>query len=349
MMVRTLSCLGAAVAAIAAAGTLAGCAVAGGTTDAAAAPPEQRTITVDSVPAAEEGGLYVAQAQGFFAQQGLHVKIKSITGGEAGIPDLQKGRAQLVAGNYVSFILAQIAGKWGATPKTVKPVNMRIIAAGSEIQPGTEALYVMPGSKFQSVAELAKAHARVGLNTANDVGDVMMGALLADNGYKLSAIKQVIPKGGFPALLSMLPAGQVDAAWLPQPLGDTAEQEYGAVPLADFDQGSLESFPFTGYIGNAQWVKTHSGTVAAFLRALNQGQELADTDRSAVEMAMEKYTGIKPIVAATMAIDTYPLEIDVPQLQRVADSMYEFGLTPGAKGPYQMTNMIQPEPGLISK
>ena len=117
---------------------------AGGTAGAAISQLEQRTITVDSVPAAEEGGLYVAQAQGFFAQQGLTVKINSITGGEAGIPDLQQGRAQLVAGNYVSFILAQMAGKFGATPQTAEPVNMRIIAAGSEIQPGTEALYVMP-------------------------------------------------------------------------------------------------------------------------------------------------------------------------------------------------------------
>jgi NitT/TauT family transport system substrate-binding protein len=341
--------LGAAVAAIAAAGTLAGCAVAGGTTDAATAPLEQRTITVDSVPTAEEGGLYVAQAQGFFAQQGLHVKIKSITGGEVGLPDLQKGRAQLVAGNYVSFILAQIAGKWGATPKTVKPVNMRIIAAGSEIQPGTEALYVMPGSKFQTVAKLAKAHARVGLDAANDVGDVMMGALLAGSGYQLSAVKQVIPKDGFPALLSMLQAGKVDAAWLPQPLAEIAEQRFGAVPIADFDQGSVQGFPFTGYIGTAQWVRDHPNTVAAFLRALNEGQRLADTNRSAVESAMEEYTGIKPIVAATMAIDTYPLDMDVPQLQRVADSMFEFGLTGDANAPYKISKMIQREPGLISK
>ena len=38
--------------------------------------------------------------------------------------------------------------------------------------------------------------------------------------------------------------------------------------------------------------------------------------------------------------------MDVPQLQRVADSMYEFGLTPGAKAPYRIAGMIQPEPGL---
>jgi NitT/TauT family transport system substrate-binding protein len=339
MMVRKLSFLGAAIAAIAAAGTLAGCGAAGGTASASTNQLEQRTITVDSVPAAEEGGLYVAQAQGFFRQQGLTVKINSITGGEASIPDLQAGRAQLVAANYVSFILAQMAGRFGA-----EPVSLRIIAAGSEIQPGTEALYVMPHSKYQTVAELAKAHAKVGLNTANDIGDVMLGALLTVNGYKLSAIRQVTPKAGFPALVSMLPEGKIDAAWLPQPLAEIAEQEYGAVPIADFDQGSVQNFPFTGYMGTTQWIKAHPHTVAAFLTALDEGQQLADTDRSAVEAAMEQYTGITPIIADTMAIDTYPLEMDVPQLQRVADSMYEFGLTPSQ---YQITKMIQPEPGLI--
>src|SRR5580692_999375 len=218
MMIRTFSYLSATIAAIAATGAIAGCATAGGIANAATAELEQRTITVDSVPVAEEGGLYVAAAEGFFAQQGLTVKIKSITGAEAAIPDLQTGRAQLVAGNYVSFILAQMAGTFAN-----QPVNMRIIAAGSEITPGTEELYVMPNSKFQTVTELAKAHATVGLNTANNVGAVMLGALLAGTGYKLSAVTQVIPKGGFPALLTMLPAGQVDAAWLPQPLGEMAE------------------------------------------------------------------------------------------------------------------------------
>jgi NitT/TauT family transport system substrate-binding protein len=338
--------LGAAITAIAAAGALAGCGAAGGTANASISQLEQRTITVDSVPAAEEGGLYVAQAHGFFKQQGLTVKINSITGGESGIPDLQTGRAQLVAGNYVSFILAQMNGKFGLTKRTVKPVSLRIIAAGAEMTPGTNALYVMPHSKYQTVAQLAKGHARVGLNTADNVGAVMMGALLDGNGYQLSDVKQVIPKGGFSDLLDMLPAGQVDAAWLPQPLAEIAQQRYGAVQIADFDQGSVQDLPFTGYMGTTQWVKAHPNTVAAFLKALDEGQQLADTDRSAVESAMEKYTGIAPIIADTMAIDTYPLQMDVPQLQRVADSMYEFGLT---AVPYKISKMIQPEPGLISK
>jgi NitT/TauT family transport system substrate-binding protein len=176
---------------------------------------------------------------------------------------------------------------------------------------------------------------------------VMVAALLESAGYSLKDIRQVIPAGGFPALLKMLPAGQVDAIWLPQPLGEIAEQQLGAVPLADFDQGSMQDFPFTGYIAATQWARAHPGTVAAFLRALGAGQELADTDRAAVESAMEKYTGIAPLIADTMSIDSYPLELDVPELQRVPDSMFQYGLTPAARSPYQITSMIQPEPGLI--
>ena len=335
---KELSFYGGLTVAVAATVALAGCAAAHGNADTATSPVEQQSITVDSVPVTEEAGLYVAQQQGLFARAGLKVKIGTIAGGEAGLRDLQSGRAQLVAGNYVSFIVAQQAGRFGR-----KPVSLRIIAAGSQITPGTEDLYAMPHSTFQTVSALASAHARIGLNTRGDIGDLMVGAALAQAGYKLSDIKQVIPPGGFPALLKMLRAHQVDAAWLPQPLGEIAEQQTGAVPIADLDQGSLQNFPFTGYIGSSAWVRTHPGTVAAFLRALSEGQRLADTDRPAVEQAAEKYLGVSPLVAATMAIDSYPLQIDVPELQRVADSMYEFRITSGR---YDIARMIQPEPGM---
>jgi hypothetical protein len=129
MMIRKLPPLGAAIVAIAAAVTLAGCASAGGTADAATAQLEQRTTTVDSVPAAAEGGLYVARAQG-----------KSIAGGAAGIPDLQTGRAQLVAGNYESFIHAQIAGKFGATPQQLADTDRSAVAAAMEKFTGADSM-----------------------------------------------------------------------------------------------------------------------------------------------------------------------------------------------------------------
>jgi NitT/TauT family transport system substrate-binding protein len=295
----------------------------------------QRDIVVESVPVAEEGGLYVAQAEGFFRQQGLNVTIRPVTGGETGIPDLQSGSVQLVAGNYVSFVLAQMAGQFGG-----KPASFSIIAAGSQILPGTEGLYVLPGSPYKTVADLATRHATVGLNTSRNVGQVLLGALLAQDGYSIGAVRQVIPSSGFAGLMTMLRNGQVDAAWLAQPFGTIAEQEYGATELADFDQGALTEFPFTGYIGLSSWVKSHPGTVAAFTRALVEGQQLADSDHVVLEKAFEKYVGLPPIIADTMPYDTYPLSISEPEMQRISNAMYEFGLEPGRQTPYPMSAMI---------
>jgi NitT/TauT family transport system substrate-binding protein len=329
------SCALAALSAIA----IAGCSSTAGVNPA----PEQTSIVVDSVPAAEEAGLYVAQYEGYFKQQGLNVTIKPITGGEAAIPGLQSGSAQFVAGNYVSFILAQINKTFNG-----KPANFRIVAAGSEITPGTETLYVQKNSPYQTIRDLAARHATVGLNTTNDVGQVLFGALYQDNGFSFfKNARQVTPAQGFPALLQMLEAGQVDAAWLPEPFGTIAEQTYGAQELADFDSGATQNFPFTGYIGTAQWVGAHPKTVAAFLAALTEGQETADTRRAIAEKAMARYTGLPKIVADSMAFDSYPLTMDIPQLQRVPDEMFQFGLTDGLKAPYPIASMVAPEPGEV--
>jgi NitT/TauT family transport system substrate-binding protein len=260
--------------------------------------------------------------------------------------DLQTGKAQIIVGNYVSFVLAQIHHTYNG-----KSINLRIIADGSHMQQGNQAIYVMPGSRIKTVADLTKYHARVGINTANNVGQVLFGALFKQNGLNLSGIDQVYE--GFPNMIGDLAKGKIAAAWLPEPFATIAQETIGAVSLADFDQGALQGFPIGGYIGTTQWVQSHPKTAAAFLRALEEGQQVADTNRAAVESALMDKANLTaafaaaPLQAATMTLDTYPLEMDVPALQRVSDAMFEFGLEPGLAKPYQITSMIQPEPGEI--
>ena len=308
--------------------------------------PEVSSIVVDAVPTADEAGLYIANQKGYFRQQGLSIKIVPILGGEPGLADLQTGKAQVIVGNYVSFILAQISHSYHG-----KPINLRIIADGSHMQQGNQAIYVMPHSRFKTVADLTKYHAKVGINTANNVGQVLFGALFKQNGLTLAGIDQVYE--GFPNMIGDLAKGKIDAAWLPEPFGTIAQETIGAVTLADFDQGALQNFPIGGYIGTTQWVQSHPNTVAAFLRALEEGQQAADTNRGAVESALMDKANLTaafaatPLQAATMTLDTYPLQMDVPALQRVSDAMFEFGLEPGLTKPFLITGMIQRGPGEI--
>lgn len=313
--------------------------------------PEQSTIVLDAVPTVDAAGIYIAQDNGYFAKQGLTVKIVPIHGGEYGMGDLQTGKAQLIEGNYVSFILAQIAGTFAAPnpsnprqTEPARPINMRLIADTSQMQAGNQALYVLPSSPYRTVKDLVKHHVAVGVNSLHNIGSVLLGSLLASDGYQVGALTespQVLP-----LMPSLLAQHKISAAWLPEPFGTEAQQQFGAVQLADFNQGSLQNFPIGTIAGSTSWVQSHPNTVAAFLRAYNQGQQVADTDRAAVEAALLK-NGVAPNaqVAATMTLDTYPLAMDVPVMQRVADAMYEFGVI---GRPYRIARMIQQEPGEIN-
>lgn len=316
-------------------------------------PPEQTSITIDAVPTADAAGLYIAQDNGYFAQQGFtKVKIVPIHGGEYGMGDLQTGAVQLIEGNYVSFILAQAAGKFAAPnpnkptqfEKTL-PINMRLIADTSHMQAGNQALYVPANSPYKTVRDLVNHHVSVGVNSLNNIGSVLLGSLLAANGYKLEKLKQV-PEP-LPLMPQLLSQHKIPVAWMPEPFGTQAQQQYGAVQIADFNQGSLQSFPIGTIAGSADWVKSHPNTVAAFLRAFNEGQQVADTDRAAVEAALVKNVPqLTKETAATMTLDTYPLVMDVPVMQRVTDAMFEFGVL---KKQFNIADMIQPEQGMITK
>ena len=57
--------------------------------------------------------------------------------------------------------------------------------------------------------------------------------------------------------------------------------------VADTDQGATTQFATVGYAVTKTWAAAHPRTLAAFYTALEEGQEIADTHRAAVEEAME--------------------------------------------------------------
>jgi len=309
-------------------------------------PLETHSITIEAVPTVDAAGLYIANDFGYFRQEGLTVRITMTGGGELSIADLHGGKTDLAEGNYVSYVQAQIGGQ----------ASLRIIANGSQMQPGNQALYVLPGSRITSVAAMAKYHARIGVNTLNNIGTLMIGTLMEDNGYAANSVTAIAASplpNPFINILNMLTAKSIDVAWLPEPFGTLAQQR-GAIKIADLDSGSLLNFPIGAYIGTSAWVQAHPNTIAAFLRALQEGQQVADSNRAQVEKALVNNTLVPTgtprsaalQIAALMTINAYPLTMDVPEMQRVSDSMYQFGLEPGLPRPYNMASMIQPEPGL---
>jgi NitT/TauT family transport system substrate-binding protein len=274
---------------------------------------------VGVVPAVDSAGFFVALHQGLFARQGLTINYTPAISSDTVIDKQVAGSYDITAGNYVSYI-QHVA---------LDHQPLRIIAEGSVMQPGTQAIYTMPTSHIKSLEGLKGR--LLGINAPGNINYLLAAAVLTQNGITLGRVKfpgQPIP---FPMMAGELAAGKIDAAALPEPFATAAEEQYGAVELADLNQGAAQNFPILGYVATKSWIQAHPRTLKAFLTALEQGQEIADTSRSAVEQAMETLQGpmngqVPPIVAAVMALNSYPIGVDRVRLQRVSDVMLQFGL-----------------------
>ena len=300
--------------------------------EAAAPTAEQPDLNVAVVPAADSAGFFVALHEGLFAARGLHVTfipaVSSETVINAQALDEPQDRVDISCGNYVSYLQAQEnynQGKRSSSPgDPMVAANLDIFAEGSVMEPGAQGLYVLPGSKIRTLAGLVGK--TIGVNAPGNILYLLAASVLTDNAVNVSGVRFAYYP--LPQMAAMLKAGKIAAAVLPEPFASQAEQSLGVTLLADLDQGATAAFPVQGCAVTRQWAAVHPATLAAFRDAFEQGQEIADTDRSAVEQAMQSLPaplGLSRITAAVMAVDSYPVgPVDTVRVQRVADVMREF-------------------------
>jgi NitT/TauT family transport system substrate-binding protein len=293
----------------------AGCSAANGATSAAVPPPEEADVTVAAIPAVDLAGLYIAQDRGLFARQGLNVRIEPIPSAQSVIADQLKGKVDISAGSYVAYIAAQAAG-----------ARFRILAEASTLAPNTRALVVTAHSRVTTIAALTGQ--KIGVNGVNSIGTLLISALLSARGISPAKVKFVADPGGFPALPGKLQAGDWAAAFLAEPYITAAGQKYGDQVLADLDQGAVINLPVDGYVAARAWAQRHPRTAAAFIRAIEQGQAIANHDVSAVQAIMAQNDKLPPPVTAAMALPaTYPVgPVAWASIQRVATAMLTFGV-----------------------
>ena len=295
----------------------AGCSSGGG---AAASPGvEKPDLNVAVVPALDSAGFFVALYQGLFKAQGLNVRFIPATSSETVIANQVKGVDDITGGNYVSYIQAQQSGE----------ANLDIFAEGSVMEPGAQGIYTMPDSPVRTLAGLKNR--TIAINAPKNILYLLASSVLAEHGISPASVKFAsVP---FPEMATELKSGAISAAVMPEPFSSGLEQAEGGIPLVDLNQGATTSFPVEGYVVTKQWAEKYPHTLAAFYTALEQGQQIADTSRAAVQAAMEDVPapfGVSKVTAAVMGVDSYPVStgpvgsVDRIRLQRVVNVMQQF-------------------------
>jgi len=259
------------IAAVAAVTVLAGCSgTSGSGSGGTGGPLEKTNIVIDAFPAIDSAGLFIAQQRGLFKAQGLNATIKLAATSQTATDGQLKGTYDITSADYVTYIDNAL----------LRNAPLRIVDESSFLQPNVLTLLVKGGSGVQSVQQLKNR--TVSVNAPNDIGTLLVDSLLTDNGVPLSKVK-FNNNVAFPNVGQDLSKGAVDAAFAPEPFVSLDGMQAGTQILADLDQGGTNDFPIQGVAVTQSWAPNNPNTLAAFERAYAQGQQLADTDRAAVE------------------------------------------------------------------
>lgn len=195
--------------------------------------------------------LFIANAKGFFAENGVVMDFVAAQSASAATQQLAAGSAQMSVGGMTEVLMGIDHG--------AKVSLLRI-----ETQVPPYSLWAKPTIK--SIKELRNKIVIVG--GATDVTRVYFERMAAPNGLKPGDY-DLLYAGTTPARLAALTSGAVDGAILYPPGSFKAASE-GYSKLAELSE-YVTDLPFTGYAVETAWAVKHRPTLIGFLKGIRKG------------------------------------------------------------------------------
>lgn len=211
--------------------------------------------------------VWMAEAGGFFKQQGLDVEIVNMEGGSRGLRAVMSG--ELHAMNVGLSAVVEANGK-GA--------DLRLIASSSN----TMRFGFFAASDVKNAADLKGQ--KVGISSFGSESDVATTLALQQLGLSRRDVT-VVEIGGTLRRLAALQAGEIKATPLNEPANIMAQQ-HGLPKLVDL----AEKVPwiFNGVVVSRSYLQTRRENVTRFLKAYLEGTYLALSDEKGAKGLLAK-------------------------------------------------------------
>ena len=282
---------------------------------AASGAPELHKVTVGPLPITDLEQLFVADAKGFFDQEGLKVEIANFGGGAEIVPAVESGSVDIGWSNSISILQARFRG-----------LDMRFFAGGLYQGPGhwNSALMVPDGSPIRSADQLRGR--RVAVNTLGNLNELVLRAYLNRAGQKPGAAALLeVP---FPDQPAALNARRVDAALPAEPFVTVAERD-GARVIDPRPFTAIGAKPFVAaFFASGRWLREHPNTAAAFRRAVDRATRYWNDHPEERAEIIAHYTKVPVSLARRIAYGLPSTLVPRRDVQRLIELSHRYGLLP---------------------
>lgn len=273
---------------------------------------EPRAITVGALPISETAPLWAAIEAGVFDEYGLEVTVEAIQGGALAMPALINGDVDFLIGQPYGALRAHLQG----LDASIIANYASSYAEGEDINGVVSA----PGSDISRPADLAGK--RVAVNSIGAAGDLTISAAVAQDGGDPSTIEfvEVI----FPDAQAQLEAGNIDAAWVPQPFLNMIVGAGGSLVVYNY-QATLPGLPTLVIMSTGATAQDDPELVETVREAFAAAFDWAAENDDAVRQALVDNLSIPAEAAAALPLPEFTTELDTGLLQDLADLAEEYG------------------------
>lgn len=265
-------------------------------------PAPSAPLRIAVLPILDSLPLYVAAAEGYFANAGVAVELLPAASAAERDQLLQAGQIDGMVTDLVALALYNretpqaVAVRYAMVPTAAFP-QFRILASGA--------------ADIRSVADLRNVPIGVSEGT---VIEYVTERILSAEGLGAGEITTLaVPR--IPERMALLDSGDLQAATLPEPLGTLALQQ-GAVVIADdtaYPEVSASIFAFT-----TAATETRPDDVRAFLRAVDQASAAINANKAAWADLLTEQELVPPPLEGAYTLPDYPTG-GVPSAAQFAD------------------------------
>lgn len=294
-----------------------------GCTDSGAAPTsaptedagsgELRPVRVAALPIAETGALWAAMEEGIFEDHSIEVEVVPAQGGAQAIPALLSGDIQ--------FAIGQPFGPFRADLQNLGVVIIGDYADSLEDGKDVNAVVSLADSGITDPADLAGK--RVAVNSLGAAGDVTIMKAVEDAGGDPTTIEFV--EVAFPDAQAQLEAGNIDAAWVPDPFMSNVVNDGGNIVVHPY-QATIPGLSVLTTITTQELMDSDPELVADFAAAMTEALDWAADNEDAVRAAISTNMEIPEEAAAGITLPTFTSELEVSDLEELAALAVEFGV-----------------------